>query len=44
LVEIEEWISEAEIDALVLRIDELLTTGEFPTPSEDWPAIPWPVF
>ena len=43
-VEIEEWISEAEIDALVLRIDELLTTEEFPTPSEDWPAIPWPVF
>ena len=42
--EIERWRSEAEVDSLARRIAELVTAGEFPMPSEDWPAIPWPVF
>lgn len=37
-------ITEAEFDALILRIERLLTTGTFPLPSEEWPAVPWPPF
>jgi len=33
-----------EITALSARIDRLREHGRFPTPSDDWPAIPWPPF
>ncbi len=35
-------LTPAEIDALHLRVDRLLTTGVFPSPAPDWHAIPWP--
>lgn len=37
-------ITPLEIQALLERISELITAGEFPFPSEDWPSIPWPPF
>lgn len=37
-------ITEAEIDALKKRCEELLATNSFPEPNPDWPHIPWPPF
>jgi uncharacterized repeat protein (TIGR03843 family) len=42
--EIEKLITPVEYQALLERIEHLLSTGEFPSPSEDWPAVPWPPF
>lgn len=38
------WLSPAEIDGIQQRTHELLTTGVFPRPSGEWPAIPWPIY
>jgi uncharacterized repeat protein (TIGR03843 family) len=32
-----------EMHALRRRADELIASGIFPAPSEDWPPVPWPV-
>jgi len=37
-------LSRLEVRATVRRTDALLTSGRFPYPSPDWPAIPWPPF
>ncbi|UZN01563.1 SCO1664 family protein [Cellulomonas sp. S1-8] len=37
-------LSGAELDALAARCDELLSTGRFPAPPGDGPAVPWPLF
>lgn len=37
-------ITEIEFDALIARIEGLIESGKFPSPSEDWPAVPWPPF
>lgn len=37
-------ITENEFQALLARVNRLLVEGTFPTPSEDWPAVPWPPF
>ena len=34
----------AEVDATISRVERLLSTGRFPHPSPDWPAVPWPPF
>jgi uncharacterized repeat protein (TIGR03843 family) len=31
-----------EIEATRRRVEDLLESGVFPSPSPDWPAIPWP--
>jgi uncharacterized repeat protein (TIGR03843 family) len=31
-----------EIESTRARVSELLASGRFPSPSPDWPAIPWP--
>jgi hypothetical protein len=33
-----------EVDATRARIGDLLGAGVFPSPSPDWPAIPWPPY
>ena len=43
-VELKELITESEIAALEDRINSLLSAGTFPTPSDEWPSIPWPPF
>ena len=35
-------LSQDEITALQKRLDNLLESGIFPFPSQEWPAIPWP--
>ena len=37
-----ELLTSAEISALSERISKLLAAGQFPFPSDQWPAIPWP--
>lgn len=37
-----ELLFAGEIEATRARIGELLTAGRFPSPSPDWPAVPWP--
>ncbi|ASY26387.1 TIGR03843 family protein, putative phosphatidylinositol kinase [Candidatus Planktophila versatilis] len=37
-------ITEIEFSALIARIEGLMESGKFPSPSEDWPAVPWPPF
>ena len=37
-------LSAAEVRATRRRTEALLTSGRFPYPSPDWPAIPWPPF
>jgi hypothetical protein len=39
-----ELLTPTEVAAYDRRIDRLLTSGVFPHPSGDWPAIPWPPF
>lgn len=40
--ELAELLAGLEIDATRARIATLLAGGVFPSPSPDWPAIPWP--
>jgi uncharacterized repeat protein (TIGR03843 family) len=42
--EILQLITEIEFAALITRINQLIYSGKFPSPSEDWPAVPWPPF
>jgi len=44
LPQVERWLDKWEVDALRVRVADLLDSGRFPYPNEDWPAIPWPVF
>lgn len=38
----ESYLTQDEIAAIYERINRLLKSGRFPSPSENWPAIPWP--
>lgn len=38
----ESYLTQDEIAAIYGRINQLLKSGRFPSPSENWPAIPWP--
>ncbi|NBQ93662.1 MAG: hypothetical protein EBU06_07050 [Micrococcales bacterium] len=33
-----------EIQETTRRVAELLSSGTFPLPNPDWPAVPWPAF
>ena len=39
-----DLLTRREVAATKRRIDALMRTGVFPSPSGDWPAIPWPPF
>jgi uncharacterized repeat protein (TIGR03843 family) len=41
-VRLGEHISPHEVAATVARVDRLLSSGVFPDPVPDWPAVPWP--
>lgn len=43
-VDVGQWLDTAERFALTERVSDLIDSRRFPVPSEDWPAIPWPVF
>ena len=38
------FLTEQEIAETSRRVAELLTSGTFPLPNPDWPAVPWPAF
>jgi len=42
--ELEELLTVTEIEALHERLDFLLNQQTMPSPSPNWPAVPWPVF
>lgn len=42
--QVRELLSNDEFKALEMRISRLLSEGIFPSPSADWPAVPWPPF
>ena len=42
--QLEPLLTKAEIDAILMRVERLLSEGRFPLPNPDWPAIPWPAF
>ena len=37
-------ITDIEYQVLLERIARLITQGKMPSPSEDWPPIPWPAY
>jgi uncharacterized repeat protein (TIGR03843 family) len=39
-----EHLTGFEIQSIVNRTEQLLSDGVFPTPSDDWRAVPWPLF
>jgi hypothetical protein len=41
---IRQLISPDEFNALTMRVSRLQSTKVFPSPSPDWPAVPWPPF
>lgn len=42
--EMEDLLDTSETLALLQRIDYLITEQVMPSPSPNWPAVPWPVF
>ena len=40
--DVRDFLAPAEIEATRYRIERLLSERVFPSPSEDWPAVPWP--
>ena len=37
-------LTQLEIESTCKRVSNLLSSGTFPTPNPDWPAVPWPAF
>jgi len=37
-------LTEQEIAQTIRRVANLLSSGTFPLPNPDWPAVPWPAF
>jgi hypothetical protein len=42
--ELPQLLSTVEIEALVMRVDRLISESTFPEPNPEWPAVPWPPF
>ncbi|MCD4851909.1 SCO1664 family protein [Arthrobacter sp. AK01] len=43
-LDLAELLSDEEIESLAARCDRLRLAGQFPAPSGDMPAVPWPLF
>ena len=41
---LKDYLTSEEIDALKIRIVDLVENASFPLPNPDWPSIPWPAF
>jgi hypothetical protein len=41
---VQDHLSDEEIDALVVRSEQIMRAGNLPYPSDEWPAVPWPPF
>jgi uncharacterized repeat protein (TIGR03843 family) len=44
VVALKDYLTSDEIEALKIRIMDLLENASFPLPNPDWPSIPWPAF
>ena len=42
--ELAQLLDELEVSALHQRIADLIDSKKYPSPSDEWPAIPWPIF
>lgn len=38
------FLTQVEIENTSRRVSDLLSSGTFPIPNPDWPAVPWPAF
>lgn len=43
-IDLSLYLTQAEREALILRVQRLITTAVMPVPNPDWPAVPWPAF
>ena len=43
-IDLSLYLTQAEREALILRVQRLITTAVMPAPNPDWPAVPWPAF
>lgn len=43
-MELQRFLSQLELEALLVRLRRIASDGAYPYPSEDWPSIPWPPF
>ena len=43
-LDLDDLLTQREIEALIERISNLLIEGKFPLRPTDWPAIPWPPY
>ena len=41
---LDELLTRREVRRTIRRVDQLLTAGCHPMPSDDWPSVPWPPF
>jgi len=41
-LDLQNFLSIEEFEALIARVENLLNDGSFPLPSQEWPAVPWP--
>lgn len=42
--ELADLLTEFELTATIERINELITSGKFAQPNDEWPSLPWPLF
>jgi hypothetical protein len=42
--QLQTLITEIEFASLLARINRLLSEKKYPSPSDEWPAVPWPPF
>lgn len=42
--ELHDLLTQEEISAMKVRIENLISTSSFPEPNPEWPHIPWPPF
>jgi uncharacterized repeat protein (TIGR03843 family) len=42
--ELAQLLDDLEVSALHQRIADLIDSKKYPSPSDEWPAIPWPIF
>jgi hypothetical protein len=41
---LDDHLTRREVAATTRRVERLLSTGRYPRPGHDWPAVPWPPF
>jgi hypothetical protein len=43
-IDLSLYLTQPEREALLMRVQRLITTAVMPVPNPDWPAVPWPAF